>query len=60
MKSTDLAELILNEARVVTVPGSAFGFNGEGYLRFCYAVPMESIELGVRRIEGVIKKLKGL
>ncbi|RLF10502.1 MAG: pyridoxal phosphate-dependent aminotransferase [Thermoprotei archaeon] len=56
--STDLAELILTEAGVVTVPGSAFGPSGEGYLRFCYTVPIDTIRLGLKRIEGVAKKLK--
>jgi len=60
MTSTDLAELILSEAGVITVPGSAFGPNGEGYLRFCYATSISQIELGIKRIEGVIKKIKGL
>ena len=56
--STDLAELILTEAGVVTVPGSAFGPSGEGYLRFCYTVPIDTIRLGLKRIEGVAEKLK--
>lgn len=60
LKSTELAELILKEASVVTVPGSAFGPRGEGYLRFCYATSPSNIKLGVKRIEDVIKKIKGL
>ncbi|MEM0217811.1 MAG: pyridoxal phosphate-dependent aminotransferase [Candidatus Nezhaarchaeales archaeon] len=58
LKSTDLAELILEKAAVATVPGSAFGPNGEGYLRFCYATSLANIELGLERIEKVIEEIR--
>ncbi len=46
-----LAEQLLAEADVVTVPGSAFGENGEGFLRLSFAVSPEHVREGVRRIE---------
>lgn len=60
LKSAELAELILNEARVATVPGSTFGPNGEGYLRFCYATSKSNIEEGTKRIEDVLRRIKHL
>ncbi|MDI9619417.1 MAG: pyridoxal phosphate-dependent aminotransferase [Candidatus Nezhaarchaeota archaeon] len=58
MRSENLAELILKDAGVVTVPGSAFGQNGEGYLRFCYATSRENIKQGIERLKNAIDKLK--
>lgn len=34
MKSWDFFDMLLNEANVVTTPGSGFGPSGEGYVRF--------------------------
>jgi aspartate aminotransferase len=45
----DLCGRLLEEARVVTVPGSAFGI--EGYLRISYAASDEVIREGLRRIK---------
>jgi len=47
--STDLAKLLLDEARVALVPGDAFG--APGYLRLSYATSIERIEEGLRRME---------
>jgi aspartate aminotransferase len=54
--SADLAEYLLNEARVAAVPGEAFG--APGYLRLSYATSMEHIEKGINRIETAVKNLK--
>lgn len=48
--SLELALRILNEARVVTVPGIAFGPTGEGYLRFSFACSQETIKEGFARL----------
>lgn len=37
LSSEQLAELLLEEGSVLTVPGSSFGVYGEGYLRLSYA-----------------------
>jgi aspartate aminotransferase len=50
MKSTDLANLILEKAGVALLPGSAFGQYGEGYLRLSYATSIDVIEKGLSRI----------
>jgi aminotransferase len=52
--SFDLAMNLLEKAHVATVPGSAFGSNGEGYLRIAYANSVENIELALDRISKII------
>jgi aspartate aminotransferase len=38
------AQILLDEAHIATIPGSVFGAQGEGHLRFCYAIPINEIE----------------
>ena len=52
-----LAERILREAGVALLPGTAFGVNGEGYLRLSYATSMENLEEGLRRLEDFVRAL---
>jgi aspartate/methionine/tyrosine aminotransferase len=47
--SEDVAMRLLEE-RVITVPGSAFGSEGEGYLRLSYSIAAPRIEEGILRI----------
>jgi aminotransferase len=49
--SNEFAESLLEEAHVVVIPGSAFGENGEGYLRISYAASEEEIKEAVTRIK---------
>jgi aminotransferase len=58
MSSEKFAEFIANEARVLTVPGSAFGTCGEGYIRISYAASYEKLEEALHRIERAVKKLR--
>ncbi len=46
--TTEVAQRLLAEARVVTVPGIAFGTND--HLRLSYATSMERIEEGLKRL----------
>jgi aspartate/methionine/tyrosine aminotransferase len=50
MKSSDLANLILEKAGVALLPGSCFGEYGEGYLRLSYATALPIIKKGLARI----------
>jgi len=51
LSSTDLAMHLLEKAAVATVPGSAFGSNGEGFLRLCYgSVAMDRLGEGMERL----------
>ncbi len=47
--SMDTAMSLLEE-RVITVPGSAFGSEGEGFLRLSFSIEAPLIEEGIRRI----------
>ncbi|MEM2102901.1 MAG: pyridoxal phosphate-dependent aminotransferase [Candidatus Bathyarchaeia archaeon] len=58
MQSVNVADFLAKEARVITVAGSAFGTNGEGYLRLSYATSYEKIEEAMDRIEKAVKKLR--
>jgi aspartate aminotransferase len=42
--SRTAAQLLLDKAHVATIPGSVFGAQGEGHLRFGYAVTIREIE----------------
>jgi aspartate/methionine/tyrosine aminotransferase len=53
MSSRDLADLLLNEAGVACLSGTAFGSYGEGYLRFSYANSLENIGEALGRIRSV-------
>jgi len=55
LNSFDLALKILREARVITIPGAAFGPSGEGYLRFSFAGRPEEIKEGFRRLKKWLK-----
>jgi hypothetical protein len=48
MTSEELANRLLDEAGVVTLPGSAFGEGGEGYLRLSYANSLAQLREGCR------------
>jgi aspartate aminotransferase len=43
-KSRTAAQVLLEKAHIATVPGSVFGAQGEGHLRFGYAIPTQAIE----------------
>jgi len=53
--SFDLAMYLLYEAKVATVPGSAFG--SEGYLRLSYASSIENLKEGIVRIKEALAQL---
>jgi aspartate/methionine/tyrosine aminotransferase len=50
MTSLEICERILEEASVGLVPGSAFGAQGEGFIRMTIAASDEEVEEGFRRI----------
>ena len=53
--SQDFAEELLEKARVVVIPGTAFGAMGEGYLRFVFANSEENLREALRRIDGYVR-----
>jgi aspartate/methionine/tyrosine aminotransferase len=57
LSSDAFAERILRQAGVALLPGTAFGANGEGYLRLSYATSMENLERALERLEGFVRRL---
>lgn len=55
--SVDFVIELMEKTGVICVPGSAFGAQGEGYVRFALVVPPERMEQAVRRIDesGMLK-----
>ncbi|KUK18035.1 aminotransferase class I/II-fold pyridoxal phosphate-dependent enzyme [Thermococcus sibiricus] len=51
MKSEEFAEWLLEKARVVVIPGTAFGSNGEGYIRISYATSKEKLAEAMERMQ---------
>jgi aspartate/methionine/tyrosine aminotransferase len=51
--SKELADLLLTEAGVACLSGTAFGQHGDGYLRFSYANSLENILDAIERIKSV-------
>jgi aminotransferase len=58
LSSDAFAQYLLNEAHVATVPGSAFGTHGEGYIRLAYSAAYDDIEEGLERIERAVRQLR--
>jgi aspartate/methionine/tyrosine aminotransferase len=51
-----LADLLLDEAGVACLAGTAFGRYGEGHLRFSYANSRENISLALERMANVLSR----
>lgn len=56
--SVEFVLALMEKTGVICVPGSAFGTQGEGYVRFALVVPPERMAEAVRRIEqsGILQK----
>ncbi len=54
--SMELADYLLNVARVAVIPGAAFG--AEGFERLSFATSMENIEIGTERIDKALRELE--
>ena len=55
--SAEIADYLLDEALVATVPGSAFGTEGEGYIRLSYACSYERIVEAMARMKEAFAKI---
>ena len=58
MKSAELSDYLLENAKIALIPGDVFGPGGEGYLRMSFASSYENIVEGCRRLEEVVAALK--
>ncbi len=54
--ASELADLLLNEAGVACLSGTAFGRHGEGHLRFSYANSRENIGKALERMGEVLAR----
>ena len=54
--SIALADYFLDEARVATVPGAAFG--ADNFIRFSFATSLDTIKEGMGRIQEALAALK--
>ena len=55
LTSLEFSTLLVEEAGVVTAPGSGFGEYGEGYVRFALVEPQPRLREALRRIEKVLE-----
>ncbi len=58
MKSLEFSEKLIAEQGVVVSPGSGFGPEGEGYMRFSLIQPPQRLREAAKRIGAFIKSLK--
>ena len=58
INSFKLSLKILEEAHIITIPGAAFGPNGEGHLRFSFAGETKNIKKGFQRLQIWAKQWK--
>lgn len=58
MTSEEFATRMLQEEKVVVVPGTAFGDCGEGFLRISYAYSLDSLKEALDRMEAFLTKLR--
>ncbi|WP_455140818.1 pyridoxal phosphate-dependent aminotransferase [Candidatus Hodarchaeum mangrovi] len=54
MTSQECADHLLNHG-IACLPGTVFGSNGEGYLRFSYATSIETIKKGIKLIKNAFE-----
>jgi aspartate/methionine/tyrosine aminotransferase len=53
--SLALCKQLVAEAGIGLAPGSAFGPEGEGAIRWCFASSLDKLELGVQRLDKFMK-----
>ena len=56
LSDEEFAEKLLHEERVAVVPGSAFGEQGRGHVRACYATSYENIERALEAIGRFVQR----
>ena len=54
----DFCEKFLLDKKIAVIPGNAFGENGEGFVRMCYASSVSNIETALNRLESFMKTCK--
>src|SRR5512143_517749 len=57
VRSSELADYLLEEAGVAVLPGTAFGDYGEGYLRLSYSTSQDTIRAGLDLLAAALGRL---
>jgi aspartate aminotransferase len=52
--SRRVSTMLLEKAHVATIPGVVFGAQGEGHVRFSYAIPPETIHAGLEALRKIL------
>lgn len=58
-RSLELCKTLVREAGLGLAPGSAFGPEGEGFVRWCYACDTARLDAGVERLRGFLERISG-
>ena len=58
LSSLDMSTYLMREAGLATVPGSAFGQWGEGYIRLAYSDSFENLQEAMERMKEALAKLR--
>ena len=58
MTSEEFATKFLMEEKVATVPGTAFGDSGEGFLRISYAYSIDNLKIAMEKLKNFITRLR--
>jgi aminotransferase len=56
MSSTEMAMYLLEKAKIITVPGTAFGNYGEGYIRISYSTSKDRIREAMNRMHAALEE----
>ncbi len=56
LTSLEFSQLLVDEAGIVTAPGTGFGEYGEGYVRFALVEPERRLKIAVERIQQVLNR----
>ncbi|MBI3614913.1 MAG: LL-diaminopimelate aminotransferase [Candidatus Omnitrophica bacterium] len=55
LTSLEFAQLLVDEAGLVTAPGTGFGEYGEGYVRFALVEPEPRLKIALERIQKILE-----
>ena len=58
MSSDEFCLKLLNDKKVVVVPGNAFGDSGNGFIRISYAYSIENLKIALNRISEFLDELR--
>jgi aspartate aminotransferase len=53
MNSDQACDYLLEKAKIVTVPGSAFGKAGEGYVRISFGTSEKNLKKAIKNLENL-------